>query len=186
MASQLTFQMETIQNGAVSLVPEIDGTRLTELVADFEAGFSDSPTGGYGGIVPQHFKFGDLSKYYLGLDDHQWPAPGEVWLLGCECGEVGCWPLSAHVAVTEEMVVWSGFKQPYRTKRDYSRLGPFEFTRSQYDAAVQAAIAEMPDDQTTFDSHRSELRDSDGNLLTEEQARERYDRPFSDRQPDDQ
>ncbi|MFB2597476.1 hypothetical protein ACEXQE_06775 [Herbiconiux sp. P17] len=109
-------------------------------MAEFEAGFDDRPVGGYGGIVPRHFRFGDLTAYYLGLEEKQWPAPGKVWLLGCECGEVGCWPLSAEVAVTDATVVWSGFSQPHRPQRDYMRFGPFEFDRAQYDAAVREAV----------------------------------------------
>lgn len=98
MIRQLAFKKSVIENGAVSLVPEIEGITLTEIVARCEAGVDDGPVGGYGGIVPQHFRFGDLSKFYLGIEDKQWPAPGEVWLLGCECGEVRCWPLSARIA----------------------------------------------------------------------------------------
>jgi hypothetical protein len=139
MVQRLAFRQEVLDGGAVSLVPEVDGIALTEIVTEFEAGLGDSPVGGYGGIVPAHFRFGDLSKYYLGLDDDQWPARGEAWLLGCECGEVGCRPLQAQVTVNDSSVVWSGFNQPHRTKRDYSRFGPFEFDRAQYDAAVREA-----------------------------------------------
>ena len=140
MVSRLAFQKKVIENGAVSLVPEVDGIALTDIVARFETGFDDSPVGGYGGIVPQHFRFGDLSRCYLGLEDKQWPAPGQAWLLGCECGEVGCWPLSARIAVTDATVVWSGFSRPHRPHRDYTSLGPFEFDRAQYDAAVRVAV----------------------------------------------
>jgi hypothetical protein len=145
MVSQLAFKKSVIESGAVSLVPEIDGIALTEIVARFEDRFDDGPVGGYGGIVPRYFRFGDLSKYYLGIEDKQWPAPGEVWLLGCECGEVGCWPLCARIAVTNATVVWSGFSQPYRAQRDYASFGPFEFDRAQYDAAVRAAVVGLQD-----------------------------------------
>ncbi|WP_426624937.1 hypothetical protein ACPPVW_02290 [Leifsonia sp. McL0607] len=143
MKSQLTFRKTVIGNGAVSLVPEIDGVALTEIVAKFETGFDDSPVGGYGGIVPQAFRFGDLSKYYLGLEEEQWPAPGEAWLLGCECGEAGCWPLQTRIAVTDTTVVWSGFSQPHRKQRDYAAFGPFEFNRAQYVTAVRAAVVDL-------------------------------------------
>jgi hypothetical protein len=143
MVRQLTFRRIVIESGAVSLVPEVDGIALTELVSEFEAGFDDSPVGGYGGILPEYFRFGDLSMYYLGLEDNQWPAPGTVWLLGCECGEVGCWPLSARVSVVGERVVWSDFSQPHRAQRDYSSFGPFEFDRAQYDAAVHEAVVDL-------------------------------------------
>ncbi|MBC7597242.1 MAG: hypothetical protein H7288_25535 [Kineosporiaceae bacterium] len=143
MVRQLAFTRSVIENGAVSLVPEIDGIALTEIVARFEARFDDGPVGGYGGIVPTHYRFGDLSKYYLGIEDQQSPAPGEVWLLGCHCGEVGCWPLAARIAITAASVVWSGFSQPHRAQRDYASFGPFEFDRAQYDAAVLEAVVDL-------------------------------------------
>jgi len=143
MVRQLSFQKTVTENGAVSLIPAVDGVPLTEIVARFETGFEDGPAGGYGGIVPQHFRFGDLLKYFLGLEDKQWPATGEAWLLGCECGDVGCWPLSARIAVTDAAVVWSGFSQPHQLQRDYSSFGPFEFDRAQYEAAVRTAVVEL-------------------------------------------
>ena len=137
----LSFEKTTIDGGATSLVPRVDGTPLTELIEVFEAGLYDSPVGGCGGIVPEYFRFGDLSKYYLGWEAKQWPTPGHLWLLGCACGEVGCWPLSARVTVTDSTVVWSSFSQPYREHRDYSGFGPFEFDRTQYETAVCQAVA---------------------------------------------
>ena len=137
----LSFEKTTIDGGAISLVPRVDGTPLTELIEAFEAGLNDSPVGGYGGIVPEYFRFGDLSKYYLGCENQQWPAPGHLWLLGCACGEVGCWPLSAQVTVTDSTVMWSAFSQPFREHRDYSGFGPFEFDRTQYEIAVREAVA---------------------------------------------
>ncbi|WP_217809151.1 hypothetical protein [Agreia pratensis] len=143
MMNTLAFQTTMIDRGAISLVPLVDGMDLTELIAVFEEELDDSPAGGYGGIVPAYFGFGDLSKYYLGLEDKQWPSPGHVWLLGCDCGEVGCWPLRARVNVTDTTVTWSEFSQPYRKHRDYSRFGPFEFNRAQYESAVRDAVAQL-------------------------------------------
>lgn len=56
---------------------------------------------------------------------HSGPAEKTV-LLGCECGEPGCWPLMARVEVGAEQVAWSDFEQPHR--RDnwaYAGFGPF-------------------------------------------------------------
>lgn len=102
-----------------SLVPVVDGVPLTELVAAYEASREFDVVGGYGGIVPDFFNFGDLSLHYLGVAERQWPGQGMVWLLGCDCGEVGCWPLEARVNVTSGTVVWSAFRQPHRPDRDY-------------------------------------------------------------------
>jgi hypothetical protein len=30
-------------------------------------------------------------------------------LLGCDCGEVGCWPLEARIIADAETVIWTGF-----------------------------------------------------------------------------
>jgi len=143
VTERLQFQRNILSGGAVLIVPLVGGRALTELVAEFESGFKDGQAGGYAGLVPQYFSFGDLSEYYLGRDDDQFPTQGEVWLLGCECGEVGCWPLAARVAVSDTSVVWSGFGQENLPERDYSGFGPFEFDRGQYDAAVRDAIVQL-------------------------------------------
>src|SRR4051812_46116737 len=54
-------------------------------------------------------------------------------VLGCECGEWGCWPLMARIAMTAELVIWDSFEQPHRKTRDYTAFGPFRFDRNQYD-----------------------------------------------------
>jgi hypothetical protein len=57
-------------------------------------------------------------------------------LLGCECGEWGCWPLMARIIVTADVVTWDRFEQPYRKTRVYTAFGPFQFDRHQYDDAL--------------------------------------------------
>jgi hypothetical protein len=39
---------------------------------------------------------------------------GVIALLGCDCGEVGCWPLESPVLVDDGPVTWRGFTQPFR------------------------------------------------------------------------
>jgi len=60
-----------------------------------------------------------------------------IYLLGCTCGEVGCWPLIASVYKKDDTICWDGFVQPHRRERDYSEFGPFAFSRTQYDDAVK-------------------------------------------------
>jgi hypothetical protein len=94
------------------------------------------------GIVLDHFNFGDLTAYLTGRPDPVYGAEsGVIALLGCDCGEVGCWPLEARVLVDDDLVTWRGFGQPHRPKRDYGSFGPFTFRRSQYERAVRAAAA---------------------------------------------
>jgi hypothetical protein len=37
-----------------------------------------SPAGGYAGLVPGNFRFGDLPRYFLGQEEGQWPKPGRT------------------------------------------------------------------------------------------------------------
>lgn len=123
-----------------SLVPYVDGVSLISLVEAHEADAEFDVVGGYGGIEPQSFNFGGLRLYYLGKQTKQWPDPGKAWLLGCGCGEVGCWPLEASVDATPDVVTWSSFRQPHRPDRDYTGFGPFRFNAEQYAAAIDAAV----------------------------------------------
>jgi len=91
------------------LMPFVDGRPLPELVAGFESRQGYSPSGGYAGLVPGYFRFGDLSRYFLGQEDEQWPRPGYAWLLACDCGEAGCWPLEARIITSAETVTWTSF-----------------------------------------------------------------------------
>ncbi|VTR76625.1 hypothetical protein [Cellulomonas hominis] len=67
--------------------------------------------------------------------------PARLWLLGCDCGEVGCWPLEADVVLTDHQVTWSGFAQPHRPAWSYAGVGPFVFDRRQYEDAVATSAA---------------------------------------------
>ena len=82
-----------------------------------------------------------LGSTYLGLEAEQWPKPGHAWLLGCDCGEVGCWPLEARISLTDETVMWSDFSQPHRDAWNYTDFGPFRFARDQYEAAIRDAVS---------------------------------------------
>ena len=138
MVSALDFKVVLVGD-ARALVPLIDGRSLVDLVAAFEAHRGYEPSGGYVGIIPAHFNFGDLTRYYEARADGQWPAPEHGWLLGCECGEVGCWPLTARIAVSVDEVVWSDFAQEHRPDWDYTGFGPFVFERQKYGRAVALA-----------------------------------------------
>ena len=81
-----------------------------------------------------------LDKYFLGAfeTDSYFARLNRVYLLGCQCGEVGCWPLIARIRAERESVVWDCFEQPHRKERDYSGFGPFVFDTEQYREAVAA------------------------------------------------
>lgn len=142
MTSILSFKLVNNAEDTAAILPCVDGVGLDQLVADFEraTGYTD-PAGGYGGLVPSHFRFGSLSSYFLGREepvvgDEQ----GEIYVLSCECGEVGCWSLIAYVRLNQDKVVWDGFTQPHRPRRKYASFGPFEFERAQYERAVETMI----------------------------------------------
>lgn len=121
----------------IEVVPAIDGEELTDLIHRFErAAEMETRDVSYGGLIPSYFRFGRLRHHYLAEGDAFVNDRGKVPLLGCECGEWGCWPLLAAVRRTDETITGEAFEQPHRPKRDYSAFGPFVFDRSQYEAAL--------------------------------------------------
>ena len=46
-----------------------------------------------------------------------WSGQSVVALLGCDCGEVGCWPLEVRIVRSDSLVTWCGFTQPFRQNR---------------------------------------------------------------------
>jgi hypothetical protein len=133
--------------GVLEIVPRIDGIPLTELIDRFETDAGMKPAGdAYGGLVPQFFRFGPMEVHFHGRStDAMGP---KTPLLGCECGEWGCWPLMARITVTADLVIWDSFEQPHRTTRDYTAFGPFQFGRHQYDEALRALDAAISSDDT--------------------------------------
>lgn len=79
------------------------------------------------------------AAHYLGKPEASWFDDGDTVLLGCDCGEWGCWPLTATVTVTPDRVTWSGFRTGHRDW-DLGALGPFAFSRAQYERAVGLAL----------------------------------------------
>lgn len=137
MPNLIEFRLDLRDRDLLEVTPVVDGSPLTSLVTAFEEakGYSD-PAGGYGGLIPAFHRYGPAEAYYLGRAATG-PFCGCIYVLGCECGEVGCWPLWANVTVTDDEVTWSGFNQPYRKMRDYSDFGPFVFRRTDYERAIR-------------------------------------------------
>jgi hypothetical protein len=79
-------------------------------------------------------------------------AEGQVALMGCDCGEVGCWPFLVSITKRSGEVRWSGFRQPFRPRWDYDRLGMLRFDAAAYDAEIARAearfaeVARLPDE----------------------------------------
>jgi hypothetical protein len=137
----LSFAIEPLKYHPeeLSLTPLLSGTPLTELVLSFEREHSFEPAGGYAGL-PNWSSYGPLERYFMGESDDEFFAKG-CYLLECNCGIVGCWPLLAHIEAKGNLVIWDSFRQPHRPLRDYSEFGPFVFELEPYRTAVlDAAI----------------------------------------------
>ncbi len=133
--------------GVLEVVPCVDGIPLTELIDGFETDAGMQPAGGaYGGLIPQFFRFGPMKDHFLGRSTGA--AGPKTPLLGCACGEWGCWPLMARITVTADLVIWDSFEQPHRTTRDYTGFGPFQFDRRRYDRALRDLSAAISANET--------------------------------------
>lgn len=127
------------KNGTI--MPEIDGRPLSDVVREIELPFAEkegkiSLAGAYGG-VPMGFLADQVRPSSSNPDDYDC-----AYLMGCTCGEPGCWPFTAKVSIEGEEVVWSSYEQPHREEWSYSALPPIRFKRSQY----EAALAQLPPD----------------------------------------
>ena len=107
------------------LLPFIDNASMVDLVCGYELAAGYDVPGAYAGTILERFNYGDLASYLTGTPDSAyWTSRGVIAVLGCDCGEMGCWPLEAHVLLDEELVTWRGFTQPFRRQRDYGTFGP--------------------------------------------------------------
>lgn len=89
---------------ARELLPYVDNVSLVDLVSGYERAAGFDVPGAYAGVVLDHFNFGDLAAYLTGKPDTAyWADKGVIALLGCDCGEVGCWPLEARCSLMTAM-----------------------------------------------------------------------------------
>lgn len=135
----LSFSIQLFE-GVRSVTPCVNGVSLIEIVSGFEHERGFSPAGGYGPLIPEWFNCGPLDKYFLAdfESDSYFVSLQGIYLLGCDCGEVACWPLVAHIATSVHTVKWSHFRQPFREGWSYDDLGPFVFDLQEYGNTVIA------------------------------------------------
>lgn len=124
------------------VVPTVNGVALTDLIDRFEEASGMEPRG-YGGLVQSFFRVGSMDRHYLNEASDMFGSSDRVPLLGCECGDWGCWPLLARVTVSAHEVRWDEFQQPHRERRDYSGFGPFVFIRQQYEDALRELVSQL-------------------------------------------
>ena len=144
MKAMVSFTIGVLgeQSPEFTVLPVINGLSLTQMISDFERQHGYHPAGGYQGIIPQRFEYGPLEKYFFGeyAMDSYWAEIGGIYILACECGEAGRWPLQCVVKIEGDSVVWKDFQQPHRPGRSYSGFGPFSFDTLQYrDELVELA-----------------------------------------------
>ncbi|MEU5323789.1 hypothetical protein AB0G67_44700 [Streptomyces sp. NPDC021056] len=146
-SNEIRFECQQRGDGGVFvIVPRIDGASLTELIDSFEIAAGMQPAGdAYGGLIPQFFPFGPMQHHFLGQSTKTMGPKTPV--LGCECGEWGCWPLMARITTTADLVGWDSFEQPHRKTREYAAFGPFQFDRHQYEDALRALNAAIGSDE---------------------------------------
>lgn len=84
--------------------------------------------------------FGWPSRHFLGEPDYvaYGQRDDETMIFCCTCGDDGCWALMAKIEVTDQTVRWSGFRNN-RRDWDLSALGPFIFSRPDYERSLQMA-----------------------------------------------
>jgi hypothetical protein len=135
----LTIRIERPEGFAKPVVRLlVNGQDFIALVEAFERAFAGDVGGAYFPISsdtlpPSGHFHGDPDSAYREDD-------GRVALLGCRCGEPGCWPLLARITSGDREVQWSEFEQPHRPEWRFDGFGPFVFDRAQYDAAIAEAV----------------------------------------------
>jgi len=141
-------QFDDYEPKTLSITPVLSGISLIDLVESFERKHGVEPAGAYSGLVlrfartppPPPPEVCSLEHYFTGTASLGYP-PGH-YLLDCECGFPGCWPLCARILMRGTTVVWDTFKQPHRPLQDYSDFGPFVFDAEQYTKAVVEVAAQ--------------------------------------------
>lgn len=131
----IVFERRTREDGALSIMPLIDGIALIDRVATFEREYRCGGSGGRDGLVPEYFRFGPLDRHFMGRGEA--PSPTRVVVLGCDCGEWGCNPFFCRVEVDAQAVRWSGFER-FSGDEAYAAFGPFVFERGAYEQALKA------------------------------------------------
>jgi hypothetical protein len=117
----------------MTVMPVIDGVSLLHRVREFEFAQDFDVPGPYGPLTPERLSCVSWERYWVGAFDpgSYFESVGANYVLACDCGEVGCWPLECRIAANDDTVRWDRFRQPHRPERDYSG-----FDRKQYTAAV--------------------------------------------------
>ena len=142
----IRFEIGEREDPAGGLVEAVDvfvnDRNLVDILREIELPFAARDgkpdfAGRYVGLPPDEVYLpssrllGDPSTYY----DYDY-LDGKIAVLGCVCGDVGCWPFRVGIELREDVVIWDGFEQPHRRKWRYDEMDPFVFDRTQYFSAL--------------------------------------------------
>ena len=139
--SDITFEIVRSADPAAGdlagVRPVLGIAPLEDLAFKWESEAGYTPSGSYGPRQLWDFRSGaDLRRTLLGQD----PDPdGRTALLGCNCGETGCWPLCCRITVLDETVIWDSFRQPHRPAWHYEGR-TFAFARRDYSCEVEQVV----------------------------------------------
>jgi hypothetical protein len=139
--NRLSFALKW-ESGARYVEPVVDDRRLSIIVDEFERARGFAPAGGYSGLLASASDVVPIDQRFLGVALPGQRSDVKPQILGCECGESGCWPLLARVEIDGASITWTALEQPHRQERDYSELG-FRFDRSHYYAALARLADEI-------------------------------------------
>jgi hypothetical protein len=121
----------------------VDDRDLRETVCEIERPFAAAE--GHPNLAGKY----DALPAETALTNLAGKAAEKISLYDCECGCFGCWPLCVRISVSDKIVTWSDFEQPHRGPKSqaswwrYDKLGPFEFDREQYAAALAKIESEL-------------------------------------------
>jgi hypothetical protein len=130
----------------------LNNVNLIEFIKQYEVQFEPKIAGGYEGLNTNYLD--NLYEHLYGnLDENDlFNYNGKTQVLGCNCGESGCWPLLVKITVNDETIVWSDFEQPHRSEDsaggywDYSNLKQLEFDKKDYEEQLTIVCMQLKDD----------------------------------------
>lgn len=139
---RVEFRLETepFPTGeALAVCPYVNGVDLRELARAVELPSAEADSqpdlaGSYAGLRDPGIRW--PSRHFLGEPAVTWFGDGDTVLLGCVCGDAGCWPLTARIDVTDDVVTWRDFRTGHRSW-NLGDLGPFRFDALAYTTALR-------------------------------------------------
>lgn len=120
----------------------INGVNLIDTLTVFETKMVEQTNdsampGHYMGLDPQ-----ELYQNLMNPEKYSWDDKHRSLVLGCVCGDEGCWPMHVDVRKKRDHIIWTDFENRFRNGEfdivwDYSEIGPFVFDRKAYEEQLE-------------------------------------------------